>query len=175
MNFPAHPHHPPEHARLFYALWPDDATRAALMSLQAGVQGRKVPAENLHVTLAFLGEQPSRLLPALIDVLQRLPQPDMVLKIDRLGYFRRNRIAWAGMSEVPAELTGLHQSLSELLRDTGMDIRSDSRFRPHVTLARDAPEAPDDTIVAVEWKVKSAVLVRSMTAPGGSVYSVLAG
>src|SRR5437667_76833 len=48
--------------RLFYALWPDAATRAALTRLQLAVRGRNMRPENFHLTLAFLGEQPIRSL-----------------------------------------------------------------------------------------------------------------
>ena len=59
----------PENLRLFYALWPDQATRAALMRLQSGLAGRRIAPGNLHLTLAFLGMQPSALLPQLAGAL----------------------------------------------------------------------------------------------------------
>ena len=48
----------PETRRLFFALWPDEATRermAALLKALRGARGRAVKAEKLHVTLAFIG------------------------------------------------------------------------------------------------------------------------
>jgi 2'-5' RNA ligase len=47
-------------ARLFFALWPDDAVRARLTgvvdSLRRTVSGKWVKPDNLHITLAFLGD-----------------------------------------------------------------------------------------------------------------------
>ena len=46
--------------RLFFALWPEDSTRAeltaAMRRLQPEVTARWVMPENLHMTLAFLGD-----------------------------------------------------------------------------------------------------------------------
>ena len=81
--------------RLFFALWPDDATRAAFLALQGGLQGgRQVQPANLHLTLAFLGQQPAGLLPALRALPSRWADFDCLLQFDRLGYFSRPRIAW---------------------------------------------------------------------------------
>ena len=44
--------------RLFFALWPDPAVRAALAGVTARLplpRGRLTPPQNLHVTLVFLG------------------------------------------------------------------------------------------------------------------------
>jgi len=55
--------------RLFFALWPDDATRRALAACASAVVaqtgGREVAAGNLHLTLAFIGERPTTLVPTL--------------------------------------------------------------------------------------------------------------
>ena len=88
-----------EHAdalRLFFALWPDEATRAKLAVLQEGISGRKVSAANLHLTLAFLGNQPRALLGDLAQVMQAQTPAPFTLRIDHYGYFSKPRIAWAG-------------------------------------------------------------------------------
>ena len=41
--------------RLFFALWPPAETAAALARWAKGLEGRAIPAEKIHLTLAFLG------------------------------------------------------------------------------------------------------------------------
>ena len=54
------PDEPPDRHRVFFALWPDDATRAAISrATREAVRlsgGRPIAKERLHVTVAFLGE-----------------------------------------------------------------------------------------------------------------------
>ena len=90
--------------RLFYALWPDDATASALQKLQAPMRGRRTAYSNLHMTLAFLGNQPASLLSVLTDILMHLPSANISLTLDKLGYFPRNQIAWVGPREAPAPI-----------------------------------------------------------------------
>ena len=97
--------------RLFFALWPDPAVREQLAKQQQHISGRRVPADNLHLTLAFLGVQPRSLLPSLEAALDTLALPALQLTIDRLGYFSKPRIAWAGPSTPPAALMSMQQGL----------------------------------------------------------------
>ncbi len=159
--------------RLFYALWPDDATRTSLMQLQSGVHGRLVPYSNLHITLAFLGQQPASTLPLLKDILSELPASPMMLNLDRVSYFNKNRIAWAGMHEVPEELIGLQRSLASALEENGIRFDGHSSFKPHVTLARDAAPPSDMVFEPIAWRADQVVLVQSVTASEGPTYVVL--
>jgi 2'-5' RNA ligase len=164
----------PESLRLFFALWPDATTRTALMQLQAGMQGRLVPYDNLHLTLAFLGQQPVALLPALKDLLTRIPPATLMLTIDRLGYFPRKRIAWAGTHDVPQALLTLHQSLMEGLQRAGLVFDRQHDFKPHITLARDAALPADMVFTPILWQAGEIALVQSTTETDGTRYSVLA-
>lgn len=163
-----------ESLRLFFALWPDDATASALMQLQSTMRGRIVPYANLHLTLTFLGQQPTAQLPNLKDVLARLPCTEMTLTLDRLGYFPRKRLAWIGSHETPGELLALHRSLVEALRARHIDFNSEHDYKPHVTLARDTALPPDMTFDPIIWRARQAALVQSVTTPEGSIYQVLA-
>jgi 2'-5' RNA ligase len=160
--------------RLFFALWPDDATRARLQRLQAAMRGRVVPYENLHLTLAFLGQQPARLLPMLQDMLACAPVAAIPMELNKIGYFPRKRIAWAGMHAPPDALEALQRALTACLREekTGFDDRS--RFLPHVTLARDAALPPDMVFDPIVWHATDVALVQSITQAGGPIYRVLA-
>lgn len=155
------PFGPPGH-KLFFALWPDQAGRAALARLQPLAPGRPIPPAKLHLTLAFLGQQPATSLPALLGILARLAVPVLHLRIDRLGYFARPRIAWAGMQQPPAALLAMQAALMDALAAAGFSPATHGPFKPHITLAREAKTAPLDTgFTPLAWQVWEVALVES--------------
>jgi 2'-5' RNA ligase len=159
--------------RLFFALLPDAATRAALARLQPLAPGRAVPAENLHLTLAFLGRQPGAAVAPLEQVLARLALPPLALRVDTLGYFAGPRIAWAGTTRPPAALLDLQARLMAALQQAGFAPDSHGGFRPHVTLARQAaPPPPDAAFAPLDWRVGRIALLASGAADG--LYRTLA-
>ena len=160
--------------RLFFALWPDDATRAAFLDLQGGLRGgRPVSADNLHLTLAFLGQQPASLLLALRALPSRWADFDCLLQFDRLGYFNRPRIAWAGMRNIPQPLIDLRLSVLAALAETGVTLPDHDSFVPHVSLMRDAEPPQQGDVAAIAWRAQRVVLVKSTPRPGGSQYRVV--
>jgi RNA 2',3'-cyclic 3'-phosphodiesterase len=159
--------------RLFFALWPNETTRAQLSALQHGLQGRKTRHANLHMTLAFLGNQPEPLLSSLEEILKELTVPEITLKIDRLGYFSRQRIAWAGMNDVPASLLRFHGELNAALEQNGIAFDRRDDFKPHVTLARDASVLGTDGFPPFVWHADHVALVQSVMEPTGISYGVL--
>jgi 2'-5' RNA ligase len=159
--------------RLFYALWPDDATREALMRLQAPLHGRKTHYRNLHMTLAFLGQQSADVLPALKKILDDLPRAQISLVVDRIGYFTQNRIAWAGTHDVPAALVALQRDLAQRLAQNNIVFDDRSNFRPHVTLARDTAPPEELPFEPFVWNVDHVALVESVTDRDGVVYRVI--
>lgn len=160
--------------RLFYALWPDDGTRVALARLRTAMQGRQTPLQNLHLTLAFLGQQSGDRLPVLERILADLPKAEMQLVLDRIGYFARNRIAWIGMHEVPAALAALQRSLIHDLERHEIRLKDASHFKPHVTLARDAAAPPEIAFSPIHWRATRIALVESATELDGVCYRILA-
>jgi 2'-5' RNA ligase len=164
----------PDSLQLFYALWPDDATRAALQQLQATLPGNQTPYGNLHLTLAFLGQQPAGLLPVLQAVPARLSRLDITLVLDRIGYFTQKRIAWAGMHQVPDTLSMMQRQLTQMLQQQNVAFDNPSVFKPHVTLARNAPAPPDIPFEPIRWRADQVVLVQSSAQSGGVFYRVLA-
>lgn len=161
--------------RLFFALWPDPASRAALARMQQQVAGRAVPAANLHLTLAFLGRQPGAALAPLRQILAELDCPALTLNIDCFGHFSGQRIAWAGMRAPPPALLALQAALVARLRLAGFEPDAHGPFRPHVTLARQAP-APElgcePGCAPLLWPVRQLALLESGAADG--LYRVLA-
>ena len=163
--------------RLFFALWPDQATRNALHRLTRSVAlsagGRPVPARNLHLTLAFLGNVPAAELDAIAGAAGRIVPARAALRLDRLGYWPGSRVLWLGPSQPPAAVDQLARDLRAAMTELGV-YRVRGSFRPHVTLARKVMQAPAGTgISTIRWRVQDFVLVKSQTSPAGSSYSVI--
>jgi len=157
-------------ARLFFALWPDPGARASLAAMAGEVArrcgGRPVPAANLHVTLAFLGEVEPRAMPALQDAAAGVRGRAFELALDQLGAFARAGVAWAGCHRAPAALLELQSGLARRVRDAGVAL-DERPFAAHLTLARRirAPIAPE-AMEAVRWRVESFALVESVRGEG---------
>jgi 2'-5' RNA ligase len=160
--------------RLFYALWPDALTRARLATWQQHIAGRKVPVQNLHLTLAFLGSQPRSLLPVLETVLQECALPSLQLELDHFGFFSGQRIAWAGASQAPSALFTLQQALWQTLLDARIPLKPVAGFRPHITLARNALPPPQIVPQPVSWRIEKMALLESVSTDAGVLYVPLA-
>ena len=162
--------------RLFFALWPDDAVRAELArwsrELHALCGGRTTRPENLHVTLAFLGGVEEARVAEVERAAGEVAPKTVSLVLDQPGYWKQNRIAWAGASVVPPELEALVSELRGALAKSR--IRFDAKsFVSHVTLLRDAREPKGiPALDPILWKVDGFALVQSVTLPGGSRYEV---
>ena len=160
--------------RLFFALWPGAEVQAALAEAGAAALGRRkarrVAADKLHITLAFLGEVDDRTQACAESVAASLAGRAFDLSLDQLGYWGRRGLLWAGPAATPPALSALVADLGAGLEQCGLP--QDQRpFRPHVTLARKAPRLPShQPIPAIHWPVRRFVLVASRLTPQGAVY-----
>jgi RNA 2',3'-cyclic 3'-phosphodiesterase len=162
----------PPTIRLFTALWPAEATRAALLAHADAwswpAAARRTRPERLHVTLHFLGSVEAELVPALKKRLN-VAWAGCELLLDRPQVWPGG-IAVIEASEVPPALAALHARLGERLEGLGLALEA-RRYRPHVTLARKAFGARPPT-AAVRWQAGPAfALVQSL--PGGRGYENL--
>lgn len=66
--------------------------------------GRPVAADNLHLTLAFLGEVSAEKEKALSLLAGRIRQPGFTLTLDDAGQWLRSRVVWLGMRQPPRGL-----------------------------------------------------------------------
>lgn len=123
--------------RLFIALCLPDLARDDLESLQSRLPaGRPVPWDNLHLTLAFLGDQTESTAEAVHDALETLRAPAFSLTLSQ-GTVYGGRHGQAVAIEAPASppLRELHDRIHARLRGAGV-LPDRRRFRPHVTLSR---------------------------------------
>jgi 2'-5' RNA ligase len=163
-----------EHTRrVFFALWPDEAVRAALDEAGLALTGkrvRRIPADNLHLTLAFMGSVPASAQACLEQRAGAIHVAPFTLTIDQAGYFPRPRILWVGAGDVPAELWSLAGALRQAQLDCG--IAPDRHaFQAHVTVARKYSQGvPEHAFAPVEWPVRDFRLVESAATENGVRY-----
>ncbi len=158
---------------LFFALWPDDATRQALCEIQAHIRGRLTPYQNLHLTLAFLGVKPRATFPMLQSLMANLDNMPIRLEINRVGYFKKNRIAWAGTHAIPPALGQMRHQITELL-EKHQFLSEYKTFKPHITLARHAEPLPDLSFEPFVWLADQIVLAQSPMPNESRNYKILA-
>jgi len=125
--------------RLFVALTPPPPVRAELAALADGLAGaRWNPAENLHLTLRFIGDTPAETQAAMEEALARVRVEPFVLPVGGIGVFPPRgpaKVLWAGVGGGHPRLHQLRKQVDEALLsvDLTLDVRT---FAPHFTLAR---------------------------------------
>ncbi len=132
-------------------------------------RSRPVPTDNLHVTLAFLGNTPVEALPDLLELIRRLdPQPVTVRAVGFVGLPRSARAR-----NLVAELEP-HARLAEWHQRLEAELGSEGRaFRPHVTVRRlGRPHAfrPLALEPPIDLALRPPALYRSDTLSDGARY-----
>ncbi len=163
--------------RLFFALWPDAVIQAefvgAAKQLQQACGGHRTRRENMHLTLAFLGETESEKIPAVVAAASRINAQCFELAFGRLGWWHTNQVAWAAPDQPPLALHELVKNLRLDLMALGFKF-DERRFFPHVSLLRKARCAGGgvDTTPII-WPVRSFALVRSTARHDGAHYAIV--
>jgi 2'-5' RNA ligase len=175
--------------RLFLAIpLPPDLAARAFEILPVSLPAlRRVKAENLHITLAFLGQTPDeRLDDVAVAAAEAATQVSaFTLSFDRAGRFPergRPRVVWLGIAEGGQSVATLGAGVYAALRSRG--FRFDDRpLAPHLTLARvvEGASAADAKTVgaALErlatpllgFEVDEIAVVQSVLSPKGPRYT----
>lgn len=163
--------------RIFFALWPDDATRKQIvesfkqLSLDKK-QGRIVSFDNLHITLHFIGNVNQQKLDCLHRAAQVVKADSFDLELDHYGYFNKPKVLWMGLKQTPQALETLQQTLGASLAECEFEVEL-RPYAPHMTLMRKLPkpEAFEKT-ESIDWQVNEFVLVESISIEGGIRYEV---
>lgn len=125
--------------RLFISINFDEKTKQNILGVQSRLKrlgrGTFSRPENLHLTLAFLGEVDESLLSKLKTVMDSVPMDPLTMEFTRIGCFRSDsELWWLGIEQNPA-LMELQKRLIAALKKEG--FRPDTKaFKPHITLAR---------------------------------------
>jgi len=176
--------------RLFVAILLPDDVRAALDRVQVRLRNAMdsvawVCAGNMHLSLAFLGEQPPARAYGITAVLDRAASSvsPFSLRVRGTGFFGRPdapRVIWAGV-EAADDLAVLHSNLTVGLRSLGIPVET-RPFHPHITLgrikrwrpgSRGSDVFPKEETFGGTVTVTSIHLMKSTLDPGGAIYESL--
>ena len=161
-------------ARLFFALWPDaqvrDEIAALARSLPLQPGARLLVPQNLHLTLAFMGEVDGQTQEDLKQQASAIQASAMSFSLDNLEKWQKPRIACLLPSEYPPALETLANNLAGIARAAGISM-DERPYRPHVTLARKVSRAmPERSVQAIRWDATEFRLVESVSTDKGVKY-----
>jgi len=123
--------------RLFIAVNLNDDMKDALIDVQDtmrtyGVHGKDTPPENMHLTLAFIGEYDD---PELVkEVVESIEVRPFKIRLSGIGAF--GDLWWVGL-ENSAPLMAVSRRLRRALAEAGIPFDK-KKFSPHITMIRRA-------------------------------------
>ncbi len=178
----------PTTVRLFVALELPAALCAELLAWAARAlpptPGMRLQRpEAMHVTLCFLGGQPTEAADAIADAMRRAvgARSALALTPGPPAWLppRRPRVAAVRLTDAAGELGGLQADVAAALADGGWYVPERRPFLAHVTVARigrSGPQRPPELPAppTVGGTAEAVSLYRSHTGPTGARYEVLA-
>ena len=161
--------------RLFIAILFEQQMVDALTEYQKNLRkisavGNYTKEENLHLTLAFVGEygNPDEVL----DALEQVEFRPFEIRLDGVGHF--GDLLWAGVTGED-KLAAVAKRLRHALAEAGIPFDK-KKFRPHVTLIRKVSfrteqKLPAEPLRAAGMTVKRISLMKSERGKNGMVYT----
>lgn len=175
---------PSANLRLFVAIHPPIEIAQALLHSLAKLNlppHRLTPAQQIHITVQFIGDTPSDAIDDTIESVQRAGSglPSFQLSCRRLITLPQRGSARlvAAETDVPATLMELHRRLVTRLARTARE-KSQEHFRPHFTLCRFRAPARgvtiDEALSIPSLAVQRITLMRStLTAEGAKHHELM--
>ncbi len=169
--------------RLFVGLELPDPVLELLLEMRQDIAGaRWQNANQLHLTLAFIGNVEDATADSIRAGLHCLAADSFQLQLQGVGRFgsaEHPRNLWVGVSP-EAPLVAIHGQVQSILKAAGL-APDDRPYKPHVTLARMGRNAgPTDAFLArfadvrsPPFTVEQISLFRSTLTHEGSVYEVM--
>ncbi|MBR2755963.1 MAG: RNA 2',3'-cyclic phosphodiesterase [Lachnospiraceae bacterium] len=135
-----------------------------------GLTGRFVPVENLHLTLAFIGEYPNP--DDVLDVLEQVPFTPFDLSLGSAGQF--GDLYWCGIDNAIG-LEAYVRRLRRALAESGIPFDK-KKFSPHITLVRRGQLLREDAIAITKtpegaMHASRVSLIRSDRGKAGMIYT----
>lgn len=165
--------------RLFIAINLNDGMKESLMDIQDtmreyGMRGRETVAENMHLTLAFIGDfDDVELVKEVVRSIEIRP-----FRISLSGIGAYGGLWWAGLED-SLPLLAVSRRLRRALAEAGVPFDR-KKFSPHITLirrargsVRDIPAGELEQYFGASMTVDHISLMRSDRGKNGMIYTEL--
>jgi 2'-5' RNA ligase len=163
--------------RLFFALWPSLELSRELYGVAGHIlegDGRLVPPENIHLTLAFLGSVNASFRQCAEQVAASIRIGSFTLTLEQIGCWPKPGIVWVGPRHTPEPLSRLVQELNAGLAACGY-VPEERSYAAHLTVARKLRRCNKNLpIDPLMWEVRRFSLVQSHTHAEGARYEIVA-
>ncbi len=135
---------------------------------------RRVPAANLHITLAFLGETDRS---TIMRITEMMSEQQMVhefsMLFDKVGYWPQPQVLWLGSHQPAGSVAVLAGYCRQIANRAGIRV-SNRQFEPHITIARKPSMPPQSALLdpAFDLAFDSVQLCESILDRRGARYVV---
>ena len=164
-------------------------TSSGLQDRMGELPVRWIPAENVHLTLKFLGDVSATNVKRLAEIIRRvsLAHECFEISVGSLGVYpnmRRPRVIWLGV-EAPQSLYAIQRGVDQETSRLGYETKEQD-FSPHLTIGRVSRGADYRELKAIgdsleaetvgflgAARVERVNLYRSDLKPTGAEYSVM--
>jgi len=162
---------------LFFALWPDhrqrDRMRDFISPVAKEIDGRATDRRDWHITLAYIGDLEERFIRELQESADAIQFEPFRLRLDRLEFWPRPKIAALVPPRIPPEHEKLVEELRGIIIAAGLEpaLRV---YRPHITVVRNARPFETHRLAqsaTTEWS--SFELIESIKERGNTIYRPL--
>ncbi len=117
---------------------------------QSIAKARAVPANNLHLTLAFLGEQHESHINSVGSALATICCQPWLQSLDQCGLFQRAKVAYLAPKKAAPELLQLATEIQQTMGKI-ISYRPQQQFIPHVTVFRQFTGSSNDLWLQQQW------------------------
>ena len=155
---------------LFFAIRPDAGATQRFAHLMADLHARQIMgrpwyADRLHISLhqvgEFIDQTPRRLVDAAATAAADLAARPFDVTFDMVG--GTENAFFARASNAAPAIHAFRKGLAATLIKSGLRLRLNPRFTPHVTLSYGANTAPVRPITPVSWTVNDFALIESVS------------
>ena len=163
--------------RVFLAYRFDQASRKTIDAVKQrlraqAVRGRFTDADNLHVTIHFLGQVEDATLLKIREAIRNIDHDVFTIRTDAIGSFSRKRGNIYYLKVDPSKpLRSVHRQTAVALAKRGFEL-PERDYHPHITLARHAvlKGEPNIHVPPIHIPVKRIYLMESTHENGRLVY-----
>ncbi|MCL1050453.1 RNA 2',3'-cyclic phosphodiesterase [Shewanella abyssi] len=158
---------------LGFSLTPLQTLQIEAIQQQLPLSVRLVPRDNLHMTLAFLGQASSETIAALILSVDAITKPRFKVTLDLIEHWHKPKILCLKGAASDPKLMMLANA-GQLLAQQHKLHQGEHHYNPHITLSRKAKAAVSDVkFQPLLIQPKALHLFQSFAGENGVEYPIL--